>query len=201
MKKYLIFLVALVLGCVYTSAADPFYKNIYADYTLSFGKDWLFMDGGPHQWGHTTQHTLGAGYRLSDRVNLGAKVLFDRSEFKNSSNELGIKTIVTVYGEYNYLRWKRLTLSAVAGASYLTFEQHNPKHLGEVGFNIGADFRIIRQVQLIVRYGFFGVGLGRDREGHYWDHRMYHGCFSTKYDRLIADFSLRRIQFGVRVNL
>lgn len=200
MKRHLVLLVALVLGCVCASADEPFYKNIYADYTLSFGKDWLFMEGSAHQWGHTTQHTLGAGYRISDRVNLGAKVLFDRSEFKNSMNELGIKTIVTVYGEYNYLRWKRLTLSAVAGASYLTFEKFS-KHLGELGFNIGADFRIIRQVQLIVRYGFFGAGLGRNYDLHQWDHHMYHGCFATKNNRLIADFSLRRIQFGVRVNL
>ncbi|MDE5689033.1 MAG: hypothetical protein K2I18_10495 [Paramuribaculum sp.] len=214
MKKYIIMLVA-ALASLCASAGEPFYKNIYADFTMGFSRDYDIWVGSSRSttkrfnsnlhfmatFKTTQQFSLGAGYRITPRWNAGFRVTFDNGHYLYVNN---INAITTFYGEYAYLKWKRLSLSAVPMASIITFDwSQNERNLGEIGFGLGADFKIIRQVQLIVRYGFFGLGIGNrnDYYLHYWNEEIHPGCYSNDRSGLTADFGIRRLQFGIRVNL
>ncbi|MDE5689034.1 MAG: hypothetical protein K2I18_10500 [Paramuribaculum sp.] len=215
MKKYIILFVA-ALASLCAAAGEPFYKNIYADFTMGFSRlcGTEYPDAGNissknslirmyHK--DTRQYTLGVGYKVSPRWNVGLKFMFD-SDGRNFDDYYmnNIKVVTTVYGEYSYLKWRRLGLTAIGSASIIDFQEHFQKNnLGEIGISLGAEFRIIRQLQLIVRYGFFGFGIGnRDfYNRYYWDQHFYSGCYSNDRSGLTADFGIRRLQFGVRVNL
>lgn len=217
MRKYIIMLVAAMASlCAY--AGEPFYKNIYADFTMGFSRlcHVNYPIGGGMKvkslpatidYINTRQYTFGIGYRISPRWNVGMKFLFDSYDYReNDIYDDNINLITTIYGEYDYLKWRRLSLSAIASASLIDiYKLSHDKKLGEVGFGLGADFKIIRQVQLIVRYGFFGFGIGDRKDYHYkfyyWDKKIHPGCYSSDRSGLTADFGIRRLQFGIRVNL